>query len=341
MYIVGEPSYRSTNWYLQILSPLKALARRKRTVLVEVESASDADVEETCAFVLGGSARWIIGTVGELQARGIHPVVLSELPDGILCGRCSRVRTDYHRFMSRLALEGLGPTAFYGMNPASMSDRARRDAFLSCFPSGEVFENVGSLARCFSSFAQRHAHSPFASVICANDLAAVSLLCHLRESGARAPTLTVHASGQILSYFPEIRRAHVDPATLSGAAFAIADTVRQCPDFLGMEITVDDAQGVIGGGEVPTLARCDAEEDCLWEDGELEELMRIERLLSECDETDLTILRLLRARNADIGEQAYLSDNGVKYRIKKMKRICHVESKSEIPVLLEKYGIEI
>lgn len=338
MYIVGEPSYRTTNWYLRILAPLKALARKKRTVLLEAERAESVETGETCALVLGGSVRWMRETVDALQARGVHPIVLSEHPTGSLRGRYSCVRTDYRRFVSRFA-QDTGGIAFYGDNPASVSDRARRSAFLSAIPSGEVFENNGSLALCFEAFSARHREHPFSAVICANDFAAVSLLLHLRESGAPIPTLTVHADGQLLSHFPEIRAVSADPASLAAAAFTVADCIRQNPDFIGMEITVDDTEGEKGICE-GRMAENEAE-DVFWEDVEMRELMRIERLLSECDETDLTILRLLREHRQDIGAEAYLSDNGVKYRIKKMKRICEVESKAQIPLLLEKYGIEL
>ncbi len=341
MYIVGEPSYRTSNWYLRILTPLKALSRKKRTVLREADGAQAVETDAGCAFVLGGSAHWITETVRALQMRGVHPIVLSELPDGTLTGRYSRVRTDYRRFVSRLAEGSEAATAFYGSNPASLSDRARTSAFLSCFPSGEVFENNGSLSHCFEEFYERHAASPFVRVICANDFAAVSLLWHLRACDALLPTITVHASGEILSFFPEIRAVRVNPASLASAAFAIVDCIRQNPDFIGMEITVEDTEDARGAHVLPLAAASVSPENPFWGDAEMQELMRIEHLLSECDETDRTILRLLRERRRDIGEEAYLSDNGVKYRIKKMKRICAVESKSEIPVLLEKYGIQI
>ena len=351
MYIIGEPSYAATNWYRKILSPLKNQARKKRVQLTEAESA-DAIGEDVCAFVLGGSASWIVDTVASLLEKGCHPIILNELPAQPLFGRYSCVKTDYSRFLSLLSAyfseRGLKNTAFYGMNHASFADIARRNAFTSCFGEGEVFENNGSLARCFDDFFRAHSVRAFDSVICANDFAAVSLLTHLRDAGIdhREICITVHSNTEILTCFPEILSVSVDHTALAVAAFEIADCITANPSFIGVSVTVDY---LADEGSAPLLsARTVADtnpgslvSDSFYGDTELGELMRIEQLLSECDETDFKILRLLSENNADIGESTYLSDNGVKYRIKKMKRICGVASKSEIPVLLEKYGIGI
>lgn len=351
MYIIGEPGYAATNWYRKILAPLKNQARKKRVQLIAAESAEMIG-DEPCAFVLGGSASWIVETVATLLKKECHPIILNELPAQPLFGKYSCVKTDYHRFMvilsSYFADRGMKHTAFYGMNHASFADIARKNAFTACFGDGAVFENNGSLANCFANFYNAHREYPFDSVICANDFAAVSLLTHLREVGIdyRDICITVHSNTQILSCFPEIISVSVDHVALAVAAFEIADCIIANPGFIGVSVTVDyladegstsllhnqKTDGEISGFD---------EIDSFYGDGELAELMRIEQLLAECDETDFKILRLLSQNNADIGESTYLSDNGVKYRIKKMKRICCVESKSEIPPLLEKYGVRL
>jgi hypothetical protein len=351
VYIIGEPSYAATNWYRKILSPLKNQARKKRVQLTEAESP-DVIGEEACAFVLGGSASWIVDTVAALLEKGCHPIILNELPAQPLFGRYSCVKTDYSRFLSLLSAyfseRGLKNTAFYGMNHASFADIARKNAFVSCFGAGEVFENNGSLARCFEDFYRAHKMKAFDSVICANDFAAVSLLTHLREVGIdhRRICITVHSNTEILTCFPEILSVSVDHTALAVAAFEIADCIAANPSFIGVSVTVDYLADercipILTAKEKASEQSGFVVADSFYGDAELGELMRIEQLLSECDETDFKILRLLSENNADIGESTYLSDNGVKYRIKKMKRICGVTSKSEIPVLLEKYGIGI
>ena len=300
-------------------------------------------------FVLGGSAAWISHTVHELQSKNCHPIIVSELPEYSFVGRYSCVKTDYNRVMSFLSSyfmrNGKRRTAFYGMNHASFSDMARKSAFYSCFSDGEIFENNGSLEKCFADFYERHRISSFDSVICANDFAAVSLLAHLRQSGV--PTkdicIAVHSNAQILTYFPEILALSVDYSAVATAAFEIADCISANPNFMGMRVTVDCRSDLLPDGASVSASAAPAflTADTIYDDGELGELMRIDRLLSESDETDIKIIRLLSDGTDNICESTFLSDNGVKYRIKKMKRICGVESKKEIPVLLAKYGIVV
>lgn len=345
MYILAESDYSKTNWYKRILSPLKAQARRKRVQLFESENAGNLPEGEICAFVMGGNEGWICETVRVLQSRGCHPILLNEIDDSHISGRFSRVKSDYRTLMERVSLGGR--CAFYGMNPASVSDVARRAAFLDVHPSGEVFQNCGSLWDCFSSFWIRHTDAQFDSVICANDFAAVSLLTYLKEKGAADNVrITAQAQGTILSYFPTVHTVSVDPVSLSAAAFEIADCIRAHPDFLGISVSVgfvcDGEDGKAQSGYQNTEAeRISFADDAFYTDPQLSELLCIERLLSSADQTDLRILHLLSVGCRDIAEEAFLSENGVKYRIKKMKQLCSVSSKKDIPVLLEKYGVNI
>jgi len=345
VYILAEADYSATNWYKRILSPLKVQARRKRVQLCECESVASLPVGEACAFVMGGSEGWMRETVCALQERGCHPILLNEIDEGRLSGRYSRVRSDYRGLMERLAVGSR--CALYGMNPASVSDTARRAAFLDAHPMGEIFENNASLRGCFEQFWERHCHAPFDSVICTNDFAAVSLLTYLREKGAEESVrITAQQMGNILSYFPSIRTVGVDPTALAAAAFEIADCMSAHPDFIGVSVAVgflSDGEdcGTQDSARTPRVGEPLKAENAFYGDPELAELLSIERLLSSADETDLNILHLLAAGCRDIAEEAFLSDNGVKYRIKKMKQLCAVESKREIPVLLEKYGIQI
>jgi hypothetical protein len=345
VYILAQADYSKTNWYKRILLPLKAQARRKRVQLFESTSVGEIPKGEICAFVMGGSEQWMRECVQLLQARGCHPILLNEIDESRFFGHFSRVKSDYRGLMERISVGGR--CAFYGMNPASASDVARRAAFLDLHPAGEIFENRGSLANCFNDFWQKHKICAFDSVICANDFAAVSLFSYLREHSAQDSThITAQAQGSILSYFPTIQTLSIDPVSLSKAAFEIADCVRAHPEFVGVSVSVgfvfdlEDAPDKVENKNT-VCEEVMYSDDEFYEDSQLSELLRIEHLLSCADMTDLKILHLLAVGCRDIAEEAFLSENGVKYRIKKMKQLCSVSEKKDITLLLEKYGINI
>ena len=348
MYIVSEPNYATTNWYRSCIDALKNQARRKRVTLTFAQQPQEA-AGEHCVFVLGASVVWLRETVAALQETGAHPILLNELPDYPFVGRYSCVKTDYGRFMSmasaRFSQDGRRRTAFYGMNRASFSDISRKNAFEGCFTDGEVFENNGSLKTCFETFYHAHQREPFDAVICANDFAAVSLHRHLIDAACKDDIcIAVHSNAQLLTYFPAVVSFGIDYGAVAAAAFEIADCMNANPNFSGMRVTVEPlAEAQTERVEPPVRAPHGEESnyDAIYMDAELAELMRIEKLLSSCDETDLRILQMLSQADNTIGESTFLSDNGVKYRIKKMKKICSVTSKSEIPPMLKKYGIEI
>ena len=68
-------------------------------------------------------------------------------------------------------------------------------------------------------------------------------------------------------------------------------------------------------------------------------MLRIEKLLSDCDATDLNILKMIldQKKLSEIEEQSYLTETAVKYRIRKMKDICQVSSRESLRALLLKY----
>ena len=342
MLVISEPSYAQTDWHKNTFSHLKVQARKKRVPLAVATCAEEA-AGEGFAFVLGGSAAWISQTVAALQSSGCHPIVLTELPEGGIFGRYSCVKTDYARYLhllyNRFTRENYRRVAFYGVNHASLSDLARKELFLDRFPMGEIFSNDGSLALCYEHFAKSHEQDPFDAVVCANDLAAVSLLHHMGERAQEIGCITVNAATPILSYFPSVFAVGVDHAALAVAAFEIAACIEANPGFIGMRVTVDYCTTEEKETTFVPTRQSISTANRIYADGELDELLRIGRLLSECDETDRKILRLIAQNTWEIGEETYLSDNGVKYRVKKMKRICDVPSKSDIPRLLGKYGI--
>ena len=79
-----------------------------------------------------------------------------------------------------------------------------------------------------------------------------------------------------------------------------------------------------------------AHEDTFYDDTELSEMMRVEILLVHCDDTDRKILQLLCEGQSvpDICGQCYLTENAVKYRIKKLQQYSGTQTRRELIALL-------
>jgi hypothetical protein len=76
-----------------------------------------------------------------------------------------------------------------------------------------------------------------------------------------------------------------------------------------------------------------------YSDPELIDMMRLENLLTDADETDLLILSMIMdgKKTEEIEEACFLAETAVKYRVRKMKECCHVSTKNDLGVLISKY----
>ncbi|MGN1068494.1 MAG: hypothetical protein ACI4RE_06300, partial [Christensenellales bacterium] len=79
--------------------------------------------------------------------------------------------------------------------------------------------------------------------------------------------------------------------------------------------------------------------DAFYEDGELREMLCVERLLNACDALDRQILRraLLGEAYEDVAERCFINVSTVKYRLRKMIGISGAESRTELLRLARKY----
>jgi DNA-binding CsgD family transcriptional regulator len=93
---------------------------------------------------------------------------------------------------------------------------------------------------------------------------------------------------------------------------------------------------------VPTNHResvTEKSDDRFYADPEIEEMLRVEALLSSCEPEDLELLhRVLAGQTyARIAEELFMSTNGIKYKVKGLCRQCGTQSRRELALLLEKY----
>ncbi len=90
----------------------------------------------------------------------------------------------------------------------------------------------------------------------------------------------------------------------------------------------------------PTSIFSDAA-DPFYEDAELKEMLGLERLLRDAEKEGFALLRLLLSRKTEdeMAELLFLSNNSVKYRFKRMKKLCGMQCKNDLVFLIHKYQI--
>ena len=76
--------------------------------------------------------------------------------------------------------------------------------------------------------------------------------------------------------------------------------------------------------------------DLFYRDGELQQMQKVEDLLSSCDETDRQLLPMLLAGQsyALMAQACYLTEGAVKYRIKNMRLICDCPDRESLEAVL-------
>lgn len=357
MLVLIEEGYKITVWCREILDGLRTEARKKRINLTFSSDTEDIQKQsdEKAVILVGSETDWLRRAVERTQKTGKHPIVLSNQSDSVFGGGVSCVTEDIEGSMKEIfdyfAQKGKRHIALYAANPASASDEYKRKVFLSLGGQSEdVFANEGSLTLCFERFLQRHKVKRYDGIICANDFAAISLLRHMQDSQEPSDGIDlISYSNTLISrcHTPSISSVKANYNDFGQMAFMISDCLSKSEAINGIrifgkwEIVHRETSSPLPFGtclEIESVSAI-AESGKFYEDSELLEMVRLENLLSACDETDLRILSMIleNTKLSEIEEYSYLTETAVKYRIRKMKEICKTDSREQLRSLILKY----
>ena len=354
MLVIIEENYKISVWCREIVEGLQKEARKKRVSLALSSDVDSIDRDEgDTVMIIGAETEWINLAARKAKASGKHPIILSNQSEKDTENGVSRVTEDIFGSMSEIlelfAAKGCDRVALYAHNPDSASDSFKKEAFLASGSKEEdVFSNRGSLEECFDDFLKKHEEKRYGGIVCTNDFAAISLIRHLKERGEDVCGIDVISySNTIIARYtsPAVSTVKANYARFGQLAFMIADCIAKGEGIRGIRIFCDweiihrETSSLADAPVIGTLAQSPQSLGSFYCDEELMEMMRIETLLSECDETDLEIVDaiLQGKKTAEIEFVCFLTETAVKYRIKKMKEICHAESRSQLKEILSKY----
>lgn len=351
--IFEQPDYARSVWCAHIVSSLVSELRLKRLSFRMISSLDELaeGTEDDFLFLVGSGGAFIFEGLRAAERAGVYPILLNGRARDELTVGCSMVCSDMEGSMKdtvdRLRASGRSRIALYGVNPRSIGDVCRRAYFLQTAGAREedVFFNDGSLENCFSAFRpQAHAYD---AAICANDFAAISLVRRLSacDPDALERLFIIGCAETRLTdfYADHIVSVRGNFAEYGRAAVALLDTLKHNPSLSRVEMFIRwdvDPLSPKRAAPPPAVQQSTPQTtDAFYEDGELREMLCVERLLNACDALDRQILRraLLGEAYEDVAEGCFINVSTVKYRLRKMIGISGAESRTDLLRLARKY----
>lgn len=295
---------------------------------------------------------WITENIQRLEKSGHKVILLSGVIERS-AGNVSRIIMDYDDLIQKSVIHlqqcGCSSIAFFGAQKNDTSDACKAESFAKLISAEHVYRITQDLEECFDRLSNHL--SEYDGVICANDILAVYLLERCRKLGIQVPDdLRIVGNGNLWI------AANTTPAitTISTEINRMAAiTLRLCRDFYQFK-EIASVDVYIKSSLIPrTSTGCtNLKMDnpvslkvprLLYEekntDKELIAIQRIDRTLSSLSSEKLQLLRryVKGETYGSIAEQMHISEDTLKYHIKKIYKALHVHSKEECILLLKQY----
>lgn len=351
VYLVVENKFRQYPWCQRILRGLHEEVKRKKVELQEIDGVVYSGMQGDSVLLVGASQEWI--EVMAMRARNarMYPIVLSNRQPGVSNYTISSVTMDIHSSM-QLAVDylrsiGAQKLALYGVNPQSSSDKWRAIRFeeLTGCPKN-IFFCTDTMEEVFCSFYKQIEH--YDGAICVSDYAAVSLIRRLKQKCYPVPdNLRIVSYGDMSLaklIYPSITSITDDYENFGRAALSISSTVNKNDTISAINIHLRSRLNIRQTtGCKPyrdthnEIEIKSVQENLFYADQEMSDLAKLETLFAHCDETDFSIIQLIRqsAPYTRIAQECYISETAAKYRVKKMEKLCGVASRQELISYIE------
>lgn len=368
--VIIEPIYDVKSiWCAETRAGLERELSRKKYSLLEIDSSDYQSFDyqklprtrtnELLVVLIGTSPRWVSQALNFFSATRIDVLLVSCQPPDNAQVR-GVVRIDYAAGIEQLLehLTGCGCKypALYGCFADSSADLIKRRCFceqlarLSQTPAS-VFENHGSLAECAKNFIT-HIHD-FDSVVCANDIAAASLIQHMSLAGISVPDdiqVVCFGSSEISRlYSPSITALTLDNAEVGRQTVSTYAYLAKTHGDVSISVRVRGKLIVressrVSGSRAPAVRQSAKREQIdttgFYSDNEVQAFTRLELILLGCDELDREILRqiYLCTTTETIAERLSLAVETVRYRIRRILTNASLKSRGELIDFIKNNG---
>ena len=136
VYIAMQPEAENSYWAANISEGIRRAAKDAQLETVTVDLSGELpDIGGRCVLVAGNDTDWLDAALGRLAECGALPIVVNACMLPIQRYRYSGVVFGLEEMLERclelISLDGRRKTALLGVNPSSVTDRVKADAF-SC-----------------------------------------------------------------------------------------------------------------------------------------------------------------------------------------------------------------
>ena len=347
--ILTEPAYSESMWCKALYGSLTERLRQKRISFCEMYDTVPENSE--AVFIIAADYNWIKATLTELNLSGIKPILICNQAETILgCSYscvCSDITGSMKYLLDGLKADGKTRVALYGVNTSSISDIGRVDGLFAqkdgIIDSMRVFTNDGSLQNCYRKFVAEADN--FDAVICFNDFAAVSLIRRLEADGeveklSRLKILSCCQTKISSCYRDKITSINMNLEQYGKAAVFIYEKLKAHPYISQMTLNVSwNSEQSKSLPSSPITLKGAQNTDRIYSDKELNEMICAERILEIDSATDKTVIAYLCGGKSltEIAAACFLTESGVKYRIKRILEKCRISDKSELISIVKRY----
>ena len=355
---ITEPAYRSSSiWCAETRAGIVAELSRKRYTPIDIDGADYRNFDYDSLFsdgvrmvaVIGTSPSWVPDALEFFREKDVDVLLVSYQPPENAAVR-GVVRIDYvtgvTTLLGHLAECGCRRCALYGCFVNSSADLIKRRAYFEYAPrlgfeEPVSFENRSGLADCWSDFVREA--DRFDSVLCVNDIAAASLINHLRRAGYRVPeqlAVVCFGSSAISRFYsPAITSLSLDNSELGRQTVSMYAYLARSDRSVSVSVRVAGSLNILGSTRPKPDAVAAAPHAVLspvassfYEDEEVKAFITLENILGACDELDLRILTRMMDddKTERIAEALSLAPETVRYRVRRILQTVGMNSRAEL-----------
>lgn len=344
VHIVMEENYKDTTWCERIVGGIEKRAKSKK-IEYDFKSTNSEMCEADAIIVVGTTPAWVYESINLIKSKyQSHIILVSNRPYKLSVSNvCTDLFAAVKDVLQYLKSCGKTKTALYGVNPSSTADNIKLSAFEK---KEDVYYNLGDLHECCGRFLNDIAE--YDSVICTNDYAAVSLINTLKKHNAdfAEKLFIVGFANTHLAKLcsPSVTSVALNYDEYGKVAIDIYRMLAKNPNLHSVNVNIkseivvrETTANIPNGAAMHTADTAKSTAFDFYKDSEIQELVKIEKLFENCEESDYDIITSLVCGNSyeQTADKVFMTVNGIKYRLDKLCRICGFENRKELVSILK------